>query len=280
MSLIKSLYSAGLVHKVGLGTKGLIKSGSPFPTEYKAIYDQYTTKPNSLEANAWSAFVKTLVDSGDWNELDLLLIFASHINNDSEALIDWINPEGDKASLINSPTFTKNEGFTGNGSNAYINTNYNPSVDGVKYSQNSASLGIYCRTNVQESIFDFGLSASSKTYGQLRNASGNYLFRINDSSNLSGVNSDSRGMYILKRTGATAREAYKNKVSLGSDSASSSGVANLDFYVLSLNNNGSPTGYSTKQIAMFFAGSANINVDTITDAFETAMDALGKGLAP
>ena len=42
-------------------------------------------------------------------------------------------------SLVNNPTFTANQGFTGNGVDAYIDTNFDPTTSGVNYTQNNAS---------------------------------------------------------------------------------------------------------------------------------------------
>ena len=41
---------------------------------------------------------------------------------------------------VNSPTFTQYESFKGDGLTSYIDDNYNPSTQAVKYTQNNASL--------------------------------------------------------------------------------------------------------------------------------------------
>jgi hypothetical protein len=53
------------------------------------------------------------------------------------ALIDWKRLS--QYTAFNSPTFTTNNGFSGNGTSAYIDTIFNPFTQGVNYTLNNAS---------------------------------------------------------------------------------------------------------------------------------------------
>src|SRR5262249_49915232 len=47
---------------------------------------------------------------------------------------------------VNSPTFTGQQGYTGDGSSSYLNTGYAAGINGVNFTQNSASWFIYIQT--------------------------------------------------------------------------------------------------------------------------------------
>ena len=95
----------------------------------------YTTEPQSHYQNRLMLGLKS---SGAWAKLDLLHVFATNATSDAAALVQWKSgfPQG---TLVNSPTFTANQGFIGNGGNAYIDTNFDPTISGINYTQNNAS---------------------------------------------------------------------------------------------------------------------------------------------
>ena len=127
----------------------LIEVPSTYCTEYQAVYDAFTTKPDAATAAIWNTCVETWVDNGEWATKDVIYVYAAHTNGAGEALINWKNPGAFNATAYNAPTFTANEGFTGDGAADYIDCNWNPSVNGVNYVQNSASQIIYIRNTGQ-----------------------------------------------------------------------------------------------------------------------------------
>ena len=73
---------------------------------------------------------------------------------------------------INSPFFSANSGFTGDGTSSYINTKFKPLDDGVQYTQNNAGLSV----NVA--------SGSGYIVGNSSGASGNQRIRIGGSDTM------------------------------------------------------------------------------------------------
>ena len=68
------------------------------------------------------------------------------------------------AVLHNSPTFTANVGYTGNGSNAVIDTQLAPSAGGTNYSLDAGSIGVYIltsRATTSGLIFDLATNFGS-----------------------------------------------------------------------------------------------------------------------
>jgi hypothetical protein len=95
----------------------------------------YTTEPQSHYQNRLMLGLKS---SGAWAKLDLFYVFATNATTAGDALVQWKSgfPAG---TLVNSPTFTANQGFTGNGVDAYIDTQFDPYNMGMNYQQDNAS---------------------------------------------------------------------------------------------------------------------------------------------
>lgn len=183
---------------------------------------------------------------------------------------EWTN-----ALAVNSPTFTANEGFTGNGSNMYINTRWNPSVHGSNWTQNSASVTIYSRSNVDENDFTGATEGGHFVALQLRNSNNSYGY-INSNSATAKANTDSRGIFCFNRTASNAGENFRNASSLGAWTDASTGEPNDDFEVLSYGGG----SFSTRQLSMIAMGSGLTSGDitNFKTRFEAYMDAMGKGV--
>jgi len=78
-----------------------------------------------------------------WDKLDRLWLFA--IEDADEALNDIV--VGGIATTVNAPTFTVNQGYAGDGSTSYVNTNYAPGTDGTYYTLNAAHFSVWDNTN-------------------------------------------------------------------------------------------------------------------------------------
>jgi hypothetical protein len=138
------------------------KTGQSFEAEYQAILDRATalgyTKPTIDQQIKQNTLLKNMKNNNSFALNDLILVFA---NNGSKefACINWKNPNGNLASLVNAPIFTINEGFTGRGSfspnffNDYILTGYTP-TGSLNYKLNNASRYIYVKSLPANRVLD------------------------------------------------------------------------------------------------------------------------------
>jgi hypothetical protein len=114
--------------------------GGAFDADYQAVLTYATTQgytlPSAGQQILQNQLVVDLKTGGVWNKLDTFAVFATNGNIDF-ALIDWKRLT--QYTAVNSPTFTTNVGFQGNGTSSYIDTNFNPSTSGVNYTLNNAS---------------------------------------------------------------------------------------------------------------------------------------------
>jgi len=148
-------------------------SGPGFDSDYQAVLDFATsegdTLPSASQQILQNNVVLSLKDKGLWNKKDVFGLFATNGNVDF-ALICWKRLI--KMDAINSPFFSANSGFTGNGTSSYIDTKFKPLDDGVQYTQNNAGLS----ANVA--------SGSGYVVGNSSGASGNQRMRIGGSDTM------------------------------------------------------------------------------------------------
>jgi hypothetical protein len=132
-----------------LSTHGIVGSSIvqfSFDADYQAVLDYATTQgytlPSASQQLLQNQLVVDLKDGGIWSKLDTFAVFATDGNSDF-ALIDWIRLS--QYTAVNSPTFTTNQGFKGDGVSSYIESNFSPATNGINYTSNSAGFGYYMR---------------------------------------------------------------------------------------------------------------------------------------
>lgn len=245
-----------------------------FSASATAYFNQVTTNGGSL-TNDEKTYINTFITAlgSDFAEFDRLWIHG--LSNSVAARTSLANPTSTIITAVNSPTFTASQGYTGNGSTSYLNTNYNPTTNGVKYTLNSASLYVYSRTNLNSFKIDIGhANTTSNSELDIRD-SGSFYRSINQLGLVSGVAVvNSLGLFSGVRIGATDVRSYRNGVLLLTNSTASSTLINNNIYVLANNNNGTAATLSTRQLSMSAIGSGVINQST----FYTAVQALGTSI--
>lgn len=238
--------------------------GVTYTSEYQAILTQAVslgyTLPSVSQRIKQDAFIIALKAALIWTKLDVLYVFATD-GDSNYATLNWKNPTTFQLSKVNSPTFTSNVGFNGNGTTQYLNTNWAAGTSGVNYTSLDASCFTYINSNVSEAKADFGVSngaASNCTQVQTRSGA-NLEYRINKNSGVieTVANAGSIGSYLLKKVADANRAIWKNGVFLGASGASvGGGGATFNMILLGTNNVNVPQAFSTKQMGVFSAGAS------------------------
>lgn len=197
---------------------------------------------------------------GFTNQYDAMWLLAAH-GNDS-GLLNIIK-DAHNITLVNTPDFTVDRGYKGNGSDEALNSNYNPSTQAVKYLLNGASVGIYIRDNVDELAHDFSAEPVAGMSGLffISDYAGDCYSTINSANYDSIANNDSRGMWIITRINNTQHIVYRNGVLFHTFTRNSSAIINAILYLMCENKAGTLARYSTKQIALAFAGGTMTQTD-------------------
>ena len=199
-----------------------------------------------------------LTQNADIGEFDRLWIHG--LSNQIAARISLVNAlTADLITNVNSTTFTAGQGFTGNGTTMYLDTNYNPSIQGVKYTLNSASFGAYSNTNINDNKTLIGTSSAAGYSFIYSRYLGNALFacqQITDSSVATGTDS---GFYASQRISNTTIEGYKNGVLSSFPIATTGLIENKNFYICANNYFAGVSELSQNRIALSFIGSGAID---------------------
>lgn len=276
MKRLQTLFLALLIVCSSFGQT--ILTQQVFSSSFQTVYNAFEETPDRAVALEMDAMVRAI--GTYWDSLDVFYLFASHINDNDEALINWTNPGTFDATNVDASVYVALEGFTGDGAADYINLNWNPNDDAINYAQDDASIGIYVRTDVDEDKKDIGVNSGANDVFIVTRDSPDAKYRVNSSIAGSGANDDSRGFYVANRVLSTHQDLYKNGTRIINDATSSNGLATIDVFVLAFNNAGAAGDFSTKQISVAFAGKgmSQTAVTTITDAIEGYMDSNGKGV--
>jgi len=199
---------------------------------------------------------------------DFLYIYA---NADTGlAHVNWLTGKRDSFRCIpnGGAIFTPDMGYTGNGTTAYLNTQYRPSPSGVSYTLNSGSVAVYVAEEIITNGLDkrpFGVrTALTNSYlgivpkDSLYMSGGNHKFytNINDASALvtgaAVTNNNGSGLFLTNRTTASLVTAYRNGAIFGYTNAAQTAeaLAVNPIYVLAYNH----TVGSTNTAVHFYTG--------------------------
>lgn len=246
--------------------------GFAYDTDYQAILDKAIsegfTLPNDDEKLKQNQLVIDLKAAGAWAKADHILVLATN-SNQSFARIDWRNPTH-LATLVNAPTFVTKKGFQGGGT-SYIDTNFNPFTEGVKYTQNNASRFIYMDTASGTGVLD-GCGTTDRNL-MFRNLISNQ--RINSNVALTGGAfsfTATRGMKSIHRTSSTNLQLF-NDTTGESRTSTSATMVNSNQNIL---RSGSTTPiYGAHTISFYMMGESMISENSaIITAVNTYLNSL------
>lgn len=235
-----------------------------------AVAAAFTNPPTNARALLIDNLVGSLLTAGVWSQLDLLYIIAAA---DSQAAsINWVSPSNFGLIAVNSPTFAANQGYTGNGSNSRLRTQYTPSVNGSNYTQNSASVWTWSRTNVANNGADAGSLGTNNVFVSPKDVSNNFNVQINDATTSSKSNASSVGFFGAQRTNSTTKNKWINGVIFDTTTVTSTGLPSQEQWVCGADS----TSFSIRQIAVAAWGaSLSGNELAFYNAITTYLQAVG-----
>jgi len=252
------------------GTSAYVNSNSLviYDSDYKAVLDYATTQnytlPSVSQRLKQSVLLSSLKTAGVWSKLDTFANFATD-GSSNFALIDWKRLS--LLTAVNSPTFTTNEGFNGNGTSSHINTNFTPFLNASNYQLNNASRYIYI----------FAPVANDRVDGNLIDTNGIRLGSFNTQRLNSGSNTlntafeytSVRGMKSIHRTSSTNLTLANNKTSAARTSTSTA-LPNSSQFILRQG-----FIYSTSKVSMYAMGASLVSENNnFVDAFDTYLTSL------
>ncbi len=238
------------------------------------LFARFSAVPSDADKHYINSLIVSAKGHGWWDKMDAFYMFAIGTNS-TDAKLNW---KSTSYTASGSPTWTAYRGFTGNGSSTYLNTNYNPFANGVNYTLNSASSGIYSLSNISASTVEMGASTgglANRIEFALRFGASAYI-AINDNASSQAV-SDSRGMWIGSRTAANSFFVTRNGTVLFSPNTASTDRANFNIYIGAMNTGGVAAYHSAHQIAAAFisGGLSATEASVLSNDINTYMTAIG-----
>jgi len=261
----------------------LIAIGVPFRRGgFTQITNDYITRvyaEGGTLTDTEKSAINELTLNPDIGEFDRLWVHG--LQNEIAARTSVVNAlTADLITNVNSTTFTAGQGFQGNGTTMYLDTNYNPSVDGVKYTLNSASGYAYSLNSAVDLGASLGAYSPPNCSAFLRirgdgNVFNSWCNTNGDTVNLTSSNTDGTGFYSTIRTGASLDAQYKNGVLQNSGVNPSVPIPNLNIYLLCGNYSGVSSSFSNGKIAFSGFGSGAIDQSQFYTATQTLGTTLG-----
>lgn len=225
-------------------------------TEYQAVLTEAATQgytaPTPINQGHQNRYAKYLKDNNAFTTKERLGVWCTDGSSDF-ARINWINPAGTKFTLVNSPSYTSRVGFTGNGTNSYVNTNFNTST-ATLFTQNSGSYMVYVYSQPTTGVIVGNVGASSRN--QFSQSGGRTsTLSVNDPTVASPANSFGPGLYQAYRQSSTQTSLYKNGGFLQQGAGGTSAArANNNIYVLARNNSGTADSFCDVTVSLFSIG--------------------------
>jgi hypothetical protein len=202
-------------------------------SQYKAILDYATTLGYTLPGPALqgeqNAIIQGFLDAGLWDNMDTFYVF---INNDPTleqfSRLNWITPSANTITTSGTTNYGIS-GYTFNGTNQYLDTNYIPSVNGVKYTLSSCSRFIYkCDADTDDSVLDgnvLSVDNSNNTNHSFNSGTSNTTNKVNRPSQIINSFQDMSGGPGLIVCGVSGASKNSRNASGAGSSGPGSGTA-------------------------------------------------------
>lgn len=254
----------GYVYSVGGGRATAVAD------ETNTLIAAMTVPPDATRANLINQAIVGLKNAGIWSTLDVLYVLAAH--DAQAARLNWKNPATFAASAVNSPTFTTDRGYAGDGATSRVDSTFNPTTAGGQFAQDSNHIACWTVTNAANNSADVGANTNS-----IVPRSGGTQLAIRNSNtatdNVVGSIADRRYYAVTSRSAAGAYEWYQSTTANGSQSTVSAALANQSFWMCGRNN----ATFSAQTVALFHAGASltGTQVSNGASIFSTYLTAVG-----
>ena len=252
-------------------------AGGGFDADYQAVLDRASslgyTAPSASQQTLQNTLVTDLKTAGVWDKLDLFYVFAT--DGDSNfATLNWKTPASFQTTKVNSPTFHLNQGFQGDGSSSYLDTNFNPNTHSTASSQYSMGAGGYNiekATSPYDNIIGVDSGSNDLLVGT-KFTTEQPFFRVNDSGTFRPSFVTTTGFYGVSRSANNRIDAIlPDGTTDSSTNAGNAGLPNDNLWVLAW---GGAVRSNAKVSVAFYGG----NVTSELSDFKTAVDNYIAGL--
>ena len=269
--------------RIGIGKNLRItpSSGITYEPELITYITGLVTPISNAQLTLLDTFIKSLKSGHGITSLshyyDVLQIYGGE--ND-ECSLKNLAKDDHHATLVGVVPHVSLEGFTPDGVATYINTNYNPFIDGSAISTNSISFGTYQRSTVAVSTSKIHGGDEGANYLRLIPVRGLNASRVCVCNNITINSAFAGNLGLISGVRLGANEAYNvNRITYSAlEATASAGLPNLNLYVGANNNNGVANSFIGTQVSLFYVakGFTVADMTVLYNAFQAYMTANGK----
>jgi hypothetical protein len=254
----------------------LATQSAAYDTDAAAYFAAMTVQPDATRKGLINTLIVGLKADGVWASLDVLYLLASH--DAQAARLNAKAPATFAATAVNSPTFTTDRGYAGDGSTSYLNTGYTPSTAGGQFVQNSASFGVYVNAGVDTAL-TAATAMGAGNSNLVPRRSGDFVFgNVSSGTVANFIAATTRfGLTVLNRTASAVSVGYRTGVGGTNMTAASAAVATVPFFIGGLNTAGSLAGAVNNRVAVALIGAGmNATLNTaLNSRLSTFLTAIG-----
>ena len=186
-----------------------------------SLFARMSSEPSATRKGHINTLISALKTAGIWTKLDVLYILAAH--DAQAARLNW-KADAYNLTAVNSPTFTTDRGYAGDGSTSYLDTGWDAATNGAQFTQNSATIFGWSRTAGQNNGFWLGTGTALSIALRPRSTADALRYYVNAASLTDVANTDGSGLLAASRSGANATQSYRNGNSIGSAGSVASGA--------------------------------------------------------
>jgi hypothetical protein len=231
--------------------------GGTFEAEYQALLDRAATLgyqvPSAFCQYMQNLAIKRLKAAGTWSKMDVLYHYSNDCTDSNFATLNWKNPSAFQCTLVNAPVWERYQGLRTNGTSSYIQTNWNPTANGVNYTLNNANVSVRHFTNTAGTALIGLISAATPLSIQSTLTNAQYINSTNlASSNLNLAGAGIRGLSRTSSTNITSHFITSLYLDGTATATQTSTSMPNEAIVIGRTN----TSYSAGIVEGFFAGSS------------------------
>jgi hypothetical protein len=279
----------GAFNIIGSGPNGLFKTkpggGAPSNTPRTQAFLTATGITDATIISALNAMDTSLISAGllpsGTGAGKIKVLYPIVGGTAATHKFNFVDPQDTNAAfrLVFFGGITHNaNGMTGSGTNGYANSFFNP--DGLM-NLNSLSIGFYSRTNVSNGSYDIGSfdSGSSPANCQvmIQARLSDFMFSAvnQDDPPAAPATTNSFGFHAVSRINST-QETKNIRGTNTTNNRTSKDIPNLNMFLMAVNFNGSPFGYSLRNYAYYYISdglnTTELNsLNTLIVDFQTAL---------
>jgi len=192
---------------------GAFPASAAYETESSALFARFSTDPGTTRKDAINTCIASLKSAGVWTKLDALWVLAAH--ESASALLNWKGATNN-LTVNGSMTFTADQGYVAAAASSANYLSGSVNVNALSsYSLNAGHISVWSRSTTSNINPPFAVNPDDDVKIWPSLSGDDFYSRVNDSAGSVTV-ADAQGMSLGNRSGATARQAYRNGSAVGS----------------------------------------------------------------